>query len=95
MSKFFELFAKNARSIIAVSVVWLAFAFLFMLLFVPIPKENETVLNVATGLVLAALGGVIAYYFGSSKDKSDVDKADSEIEKQEAGIRPPTITPSS
>lgn len=92
MSKFFELFAKNARSIIAVSVVWLAFAFLFILLYVPIPAQNETIINVATGLVLAALGGVIGYYFGSSKDKSDVDKADSDILKKGAGIPvPPNV----
>lgn len=86
MTKFFELFAKNARSIIAVSVIWLGFAFLFALLKVTIPIGNETVLNVAAGLVLGVMGSVAAYYFGSSKDKSDVDKADSEIEKKAAGI---------
>jgi hypothetical protein len=86
MSKFFELFAKNVRSLIALLVVIGGFAFLFSLLAFKIPEGNETVLNVSTGLVLAALGGVISYYFGSSKDKSDVDKADSEIEKKEAGV---------
>lgn len=92
MSKFFELFAKNARSIIAVFIVIGGFSFLFSLLHYKIPGGNETVLNVATGLVLAAMGAVTSYYFGSSKDKSDVDKADSEVKKQEAGIRPPTVT---
>lgn len=86
MSKFFDLFAKNVRSIIALSVIWLGFAFLFALLFVGIPKGNETVLNVAAGIVLAVMGAVASYYFGSSKDKSDVDKADSDIEKKQAGI---------
>lgn len=86
MSRFFELFAKNVRSIIAFLVVIFGFSFLFLLLKYKIPDGNETVLNVSTGLVLAALGGVISYYFGSSKDKSDVDKADSEIEKKEAGV---------
>lgn len=86
MTKFFELFAKNARSIIAHIVVVGGFVFLFFLLFVKIPTGNETILNVAAGLVLAAMGAVTSYYFGSSKDKSDVDKADSEIEKKEAGI---------
>lgn len=91
MNRFFELFAKNVRSIIAFIVVVMGFAFLFALLKIPIPKENETVLNVATGLVLAALGGVIAYYFGSSKDKSDDDKAASDIERKAVGIdvKPP------
>ncbi len=35
---------------------------------------------------------LLAYYFGSSKDKSDVDKADSDIEKKNAGIPvPPNV----
>lgn len=86
MSKFFELFAKNVRSIIAMVIVVGGFSFLFSLLAFQIPERNETILNVAAGLVLAAMGAVTSYYFGSSKDKSDVDKADSEIEKKEAGI---------
>lgn len=86
MSKFFELFAKNVRSLIAILIVVGGFGFLFSLLAFKIPDGNETVLNVSTGLVLAALGGVVGYYFGSSKDKSDVDKADSEIAKKTAGV---------
>ena len=92
MSKFFELFAKNVRSILAILIVVGGFAFLFSLLHFKIPAGNESVLNVAAGLVLAVMGAVANYYYGSSKDKSDVDKADSEIEKQAAGIRPPTVS---
>jgi hypothetical protein len=84
MGKFFELFANNVRSIIAFMVVLFGFGFLFLLLKVKIPDGNETILNVSTGLVLAALGGVIGYYFGSSKDKSDTDKADSKTKILEA-----------
>lgn len=92
LTRFFELFAKNVRSIIALSVVICCFAFLFLLLTFKIPEGNETILNVAAGLVLAALGSVCSYYFGSSKDKSDVDKADSDIEKKAAGIPvPPNV----
>lgn len=72
---FFESLGKSARTIIGISVVFLSFGFLFSLLFVKIPSENEAVVNVATGIVLGALGAVTAYYFGSSKDKSDQDKA--------------------
>jgi drug/metabolite transporter (DMT)-like permease len=86
MSKLFELFSKNVRSVIALFITIGGFAFLFFLLFFRIPAGNETILNVAAGIVLAVLGSVASYYFGSSKDKSDVDKADSEIEKKEAGI---------
>ena len=86
MSKFFDLFAKNVRSIIALMIVIGGFGFLFTLLFVKIPEGNEAVLNVAAGIVLAVLGAVASYYFGSSKDKSDVDKADSAIEMKKAGV---------
>lgn len=86
IGKFFDLFARNVRSIIAMIVVVGGFAFLFTLTQVKIPDGNETVLNVASGLVLAAMTGVIAYYFGSSKDKSDTDKSDALIEQKKAGM---------
>ncbi len=92
MSKFFELFAKNVRSIIALSVIYLGFAYLFTLLFVGIPTQNKDAVMLCSGTVLGIVITVGAYYFGASKDKSDVDKADSEIEKKKAGIEPPTIT---
>lgn len=86
MSKFFELFTKNVRSIIAIFVVVGGFAFLFCLLRFKIPEGNATVLNVAAGLVLALMTAVGAYYFGSSKDKSDTDKSDAIIEQKQAGV---------
>jgi hypothetical protein len=89
MNNFFSLFAKNVRSILAILVNVAGFSFLFCLLIYKIPPGNETILNVAAGIILAVVGGVDNYYFGSSKDKSDVDKSDSEIEKKKAGIDPP------
>lgn len=86
MVNFFEIFAKNIRSIIALFIVLGGFTFLFCLLGFKIPEGNETILNVAAGLVLAAMGAVTSYYFGSSKDKSDVDKSASDIERKAAGI---------
>ncbi len=88
MGRFFELFGKNMRSIIAFLIIVFSFGFLYILMIkkVEIPKENATILNVAAGLVLAAMGTVANYYFGSSKDKSDVEKADVEVKKKEAGI---------
>lgn len=81
MKNFFDLFAKNMRSVIAFLVVVLSFTFLFVLIKAEIPKANESIINVAAGLVLAALGSVVSYYFGNSKDKSDRDKADIQTEK--------------
>lgn len=88
MVKFFDLLSKNARSIIALSVVWLGFGYLFTLLFYSIPLNNKDAVMLSSGIVLGVVVSVAAYYFGSSKDKSDVDKADSEIEKKAAGIEP-------
>lgn len=70
-----ETIGRNARSIISISVVYLSFAFLFTLLMKTVPIGNETILNVAAGIVLGVLSTVCAYYFGSSKDKSDQEKA--------------------
>lgn len=88
MSKFFDLFAKNMRSIIAFLIVLFSFGFLYILMLKQkeIPKENAAILNVAAGVVLTVVSGVVGYYFGSSKDKSDLEKANVEIEKKEAGI---------
>ena len=91
MNKFFELFAKNVRSIIALLVVVLGFAFLFALLWVPIPLSNKDAVMLCSGIVLGVVVSVAAYYFGSSKDKSDTDKSDSEIARKGAGINPPTM----
>jgi uncharacterized BrkB/YihY/UPF0761 family membrane protein len=70
------------RSILAFMIVGLSFGFLFALLFVKLPTENKDILQIATGLVLAALGFVTGYYFGSSKNESD--KAKSEASKSAA-----------
>lgn len=71
MDKFF----KNMRGIIALSVVFLAFAFLFLLAVLAVPAQNKDVLVLSAGSVLTMLSGITGYYFGSSKDKSDQDKA--------------------
>ena len=72
MAKIFE----NTRSIIAFIIVLLSFSFLFALLFVKLPSENRDILQISAGLVLAALGFVTGYYFGSSKNESDKAKMD-------------------
>lgn len=70
-----EKFFRYTRHIIAILIVVGSFGFLFSLVWHAMPPENKDVLQLAAGLVLAVLAGVTAYYFGSSKDKSDQDKA--------------------
>ena len=59
----------------ALTFTALGFGYLILLLFVTVPPENSGSINIITGGVLAILGGIATYYFGSSKDKSDQDKA--------------------
>lgn len=64
MSKFFELFAKNMRSIIAFLVILGGFAYMFV--FPTIEKSG----------IIGIMGVVLGYYFVQSKDSSDKLKAD-------------------
>lgn len=69
---FHNLTSGEIRNTIAIVVVLLSFTFLFMLLFVHVPKENENIVNIATGaIIVTGLASVISYYFGSSKGEQD------------------------
>lgn len=72
---FFNAFGKSARTINGLFIVIGSFTYLFSLLFVNIPNENKDIVYLTAGLVLGALANVTNYYFGSSKDKSDQEKA--------------------
>lgn len=71
-----QFFGKPSyRGWLAIIIVVGGISFLFALLFVPIPEQNQNAVNVAMGFVLSIIGVVATYYFGSSKDKSDQEKA--------------------
>lgn len=82
-----EFFGKfSFRGIIGTSIVYLSFFFLFLLMFRPIPKGNETIVNVSVGFIVGVgVAAVVSYFFGSSKDKSDTDKAQNVTEIIKAG----------
>lgn len=73
-----EKFFRYTRHIIAMITVIGAFGFLYLLAVRAMPTENKDVLQLSAGIVLAVLTGVTGYYFGSSKDKSDQDKANNQ-----------------
>lgn len=78
-----ETFFKNMRGVVAVMVVNGTIIFDFFLFFWPIPEANKEVVYTAAGGLNTLSAGIIAYYFGSSKDKSDQEKSDRVIaEKQ-------------
>lgn len=76
LNGFLDAIGKAARSLIAFGIVLMSFGFLYFLLYKKIPAENKDVIQISAGIVLGVLGSVASYYFGSSKDKSDRDKAD-------------------
>lgn len=77
-------FFAYPRTILGFTVVTGTILFDFLLVMKGMPPENhEAVLLLAGGLnTLSA--GVIGYYFGSSKDKSDAEQARTLVETQTA-----------
>jgi protein-S-isoprenylcysteine O-methyltransferase Ste14 len=66
---------KKIILIMACAVMFLAFAYLFMVTFVPIPATGSDHSKVIVGFILGtALAGIIAYYWGSSKGSADKSK---------------------
>lgn len=70
-----EKFFRYTRSLIAFLIVICSFGFLYLIAVRNVPPDNKDILQISAGLVLGVLATVTAYYFGSSKDKSDQDKA--------------------
>jgi drug/metabolite transporter (DMT)-like permease len=73
LQKFFTRF--SFRGVIALIIVLCSFIFLFVITRRVIPEGNKETVNLAAGLVLGVLANVTNWYFGSSKEKSDGDKA--------------------
>lgn len=47
---------------------------IIMLLFINIPPNNRDVVNLSIGAIIGYAGGVVSFFYGSSKDSSDKDK---------------------
>lgn len=62
---------RFVRPILALLIVAASFAFMFVLAFHPIPAGNGDTINLVVGFTLGITATVGAYYFGTSKDKSD------------------------
>ena len=69
------LSTAGQQLIVAVVILALAAAILYIVGFVSVPKENTTLLNVAEGLVLGWVGAIIAFYFPSSVGARSKDEA--------------------
>ncbi len=72
MKDFFsKISSTEIRNVLAIITTLGCFILLYLLIIKPIPVQNKDVLNVAVGFVFGgALGGVMGFFFGSSKQDS-------------------------
>lgn len=63
------------RGPIGLFIVVAGFGFLFILMYKTVPAENKDLVMFAAGFVLGVMKDVSGFFFGSSKDKADSDKA--------------------
>jgi hypothetical protein len=78
MKQFFQnITDMDIRSIIALLSVLGVLGLLYLLVFHPIPVQNNELLYMSVGQVLAlGFGTVSGYYFGSSKNEADKKNKD-------------------
>lgn len=77
MPEWMKKWAKSdIRNGIAVLYVVMVLVYIYVLVYHPVPPENKDLINVIGGHVIAGLGLVLAYYYGSSK--TDVKNDDKE-----------------
>lgn len=77
MRRIINIFQTTSiRGIIAVMVISCCTIYLLLPFFVLIPAANVEIVKQNNQLILAIEMATLAYYFGSSKDKSDTDKQD-------------------
>lgn len=71
---FAKLGTTDIRHLLA--IVWCVCSWIttIILIFHPVPKENEAVVYLAIGNQLASTALVLGYFFGASKRQTDNDK---------------------
>lgn len=74
MKELFKRLNKSEiRNSLALVTVLGCFSLLGIMLLKPIPPENKDIINIALGFVFGGLlAGVSGYYFGASKNESDI-----------------------
>lgn len=72
---FGKITSKDIRNILAVIIVLGTFVVIITMLYKEVPQGNRDTINLVVGTLLGgALGGVVGYYFGSSKNEADKAK---------------------
>lgn len=74
-----KITSKDIRNILAIIIVLGTFAVIITMLYKEIPAGNKDTVNIVVGSLLGgALGGVVGYYFGASKNEADKAKKEAE-----------------
>lgn len=60
----------DIRNIISVLYVCGVLAYVYVLIFKPVPAENKDLINVIGGNVIGGLGIILGYYYGASKTET-------------------------
>lgn len=79
MQKKYYVIFRYVRPILAMLIVAGSFAFMFSILYKEIPERNVETVNLVVGFMLGITASVGAYYFGTSKDKSDTEQSQREV----------------
>lgn len=75
MYRLLQLIFINMRGIISVTINFGSLAMIIILMFVPMPKNNNEIIYFLAGLWFGTHKDMSNYFFGSSKDKTDAEKA--------------------
>lgn len=57
--------------ILGALIVSAYFVLLYLLVFQPVPSENQRLLDIASGALLTSFAAVVGYFYGSSKGSAD------------------------
>lgn len=79
MKEFFtRLNKQQMRSSLAILNLIGVFALIGFLVIRGVPAANKDMVYMAVGLLLGSYTGIMSYYFGSSKNETDKQKAETE-----------------
>lgn len=73
---------SGQQFVIALTILAITVGVLVVLSFVPVPKENQTVLNVVVGNIMGFVAATMAFYFPSSVGGRAKDEAINKLTDQ-------------
>ncbi len=67
-----DIFSKRFQSYLTTGILVASFGFIFAITFIPIPEDNQRIVDMITGgLIVSGISTIIGYYYGASKSSKD------------------------